>query len=216
MRGECQRCSRMFHVNAAGLIRRHGSVNGGPPCPGSGLAPRDVSTKFGYQHAMQRRQLEEEVRAAYPDWDQGRVYLEAARLHPIRFPPGPSLREKQQAKRAQRPTNSGRRLSAFTAEELAYLVGRLQFQNDPIAQDILDKLERVGRVAYEVRVTLWKPMPAHGAVACRIWQEFDGRHWWQAHEWEMADGSRRMDRWIPGSRGWAPDAYAPDEEPPPG
>jgi hypothetical protein len=180
------------------------------------MAPRDIKTKFGYAHSVQRRQLEDEVRAAHPDWNMGEVNLEAARLHPIRFPGGPSLRERQAAKRAQRPVNSGGRTSALSGPELAYLVGELQFKNDPIARDILDKLARIGRTAYEVRVTLWAPMAAHGAVACRIWQEFDGRHWWQAHEWELADGSRSMDRWIPGVRGWARDSYVPDEEPPPG
>lgn len=73
------------------------------------------------------------------------------------------------------------------------------------------------RSQIERRVTPWKPVwfddPRLAAV--RIWQEFDGRHWYQMHEWERADGTRYAEGWIQGVRGWSKNAI-PASEPAPG
>lgn len=45
----------------------------------------------------------------------------------------------------------------------------------------------------------WYPSAPHGGIAAyRIWTQFDGRTWWQRHEWKNADGSTRMNEWIHG------------------
>jgi hypothetical protein len=70
-------------------------------------------------------------------------------------------------------------------------------------------------MATETRVTEWLPctggpwypeLPHGGFAAYRIWQEFDGRSWFQRHEWKRADGSLEMEKWIPGVSGWCSDA----------
>ena len=44
----------------------------------------------------------------------------------------------------------------------------------------------------------WYPTMDHGGFsAYRIWKEFDGRGWFQRHEWKHGDGSTEMDDWIP-------------------
>lgn len=51
----------------------------------------------------------------------------------------------------------------------------------------------------------WYPDAPHGGfVSYRIWQQTDGRRWWQRHEWTRADGSIQMDGWIPGIVAWLP------------
>ena len=43
----------------------------------------------------------------------------------------------------------------------------------------------------------WYPNLSHGGyIAYRIWKEFDGRRWFQRHEWKHADGTIEMDAWI--------------------
>lgn len=43
----------------------------------------------------------------------------------------------------------------------------------------------------------WYPGLDHGGfVAYRIWKEFDGRKWWQRHEWKCANGTVTMENWI--------------------
>lgn len=78
------------------------------------------------------------------------------------------------------------------------------------------------RPAIEQRVTPWvnvegRPEWADSPIAAyRIWQEFDGRHWYQMHEWEYRHGNRERsaDGWILGVRGWAKHALPTTEEPP--
>lgn len=40
-------------------------------------------------------------------------------------------------------------------------------------------------------------------AAYRIWQQVDGRYWWQRHEWRHRDGSIHLEDWIVGISGWA-------------
>lgn len=46
----------------------------------------------------------------------------------------------------------------------------------------------------------------YGIRAYRIWQQFDGRRWFQRHEWIRNDGSSEFDNWIDGHKAWASDA----------
>lgn len=49
----------------------------------------------------------------------------------------------------------------------------------------------------------WHPsLPNGGVAAYRIWQQFNGREWFQRHEWRNADGTTSMDAWINGAKGW--------------
>lgn len=55
----------------------------------------------------------------------------------------------------------------------------------------------------------WYPTLSHGGyVAYRIWQEFDGRAWFQRHEWKRADGTLEMENWIRGAAGWSAGSIA--------
>lgn len=69
----------------------------------------------------------------------------------------------------------------------------------------------------ERRVTPWIPLwwedPKREAV--RIWQEFDGRRWFQMHEWRYRDGTMWAEGWIDGVQGWSREAR-PAIEPAPG
>lgn len=60
------------------------------------------------------------------------------------------------------------------------------------------------RSPLERRVTSWKPLwfdcPHYDAV--RIWVEFDGRQWWQMHEWRRPDGTTWAEGWIHSTKGW--------------
>lgn len=81
------------------------------------------------------------------------------------------------------------------------------------------------RLPVEIRVTPWRNVEGlpewadSRVVAYRIWQEFDGRHWYQAHEWEYRGGNRErwQEQWIHGVRGWSKDAVPPEpgDDPPP-
>lgn len=68
----------------------------------------------------------------------------------------------------------------------------------------------------ERRRTAWKPLwfdcPYYDAV--RIWKEFDGRQWWQMHEWRRPDGTTWAEGWIHSTRGW--NAALPTTEAAPG
>lgn len=78
------------------------------------------------------------------------------------------------------------------------------------------------RPPIERRVTPWVNVERRpewagsGIAAYRIWIEFDGRHWYQMHEWEYAHGNRERwsEGWINGLRGWPPNARPTTEEPP--
>lgn len=70
-------------------------------------------------------------------------------------------------------------------------------------------------IALDTRVTDWVackdgpwwPTMSHGGyVAYRIWQQFDGRNWFQRHEWKHADGTTACDEWIRGVAVWCADA----------
>lgn len=80
------------------------------------------------------------------------------------------------------------------------------------------------RPQIERRVTPWvsveaRPEWSDSTIgAYRIWQEFDGRHWYQLHEWEKRGGNRERFAdgagWINGVRGWSVNASPSTEEPP--
>lgn len=82
--------------------------------------------------------------------------------------------------------------------------------------------EAVSRPPIERRVTPWVSVESRpewagsGIAAYRIWIEFDGRHWYQMHEWERSTGNRERwgDGWINGIRGWPAHALPATEEPP--
>lgn len=66
----------------------------------------------------------------------------------------------------------------------------------------------------ETRVTPWitckdgpwyPTLQGGGFAAYRIWQQFDGRTWFQSHEWRRADGSAEMGPWLHGAEGWCKD-----------
>lgn len=70
-------------------------------------------------------------------------------------------------------------------------------------------------MAEETKVTDWQQckdgpwypsLPGGGYVAYRIWEQFDGRRWFQRHEWKFADGSTQLEDWIDGVSGWSPSA----------
>ena len=61
-------------------------------------------------------------------------------------------------------------------------------------------------MATDIRHTNWVPFGHHGYSHYRIWQEFNGRDWFQRHEWKRDDGSLSLDDWIPGAKGWCIDA----------
>lgn len=73
----------------------------------------------------------------------------------------------------------------------------------------------------EIRVTPWIPLWWDDVTyaAVRVWQEFDGRHWYQCHEWEYKGGNRQRwaEDWINGVRGWSINALppTPGDDPPP-
>lgn len=49
----------------------------------------------------------------------------------------------------------------------------------------------------------WYPSIGNGGYdAYRIWVQFDGRRWYQRHEWKFADGSTEMEKWIDSPSGW--------------
>lgn len=58
----------------------------------------------------------------------------------------------------------------------------------------------------ETRVTPWSDFGHYGFSAYRIWQRYEGRTFYQRHEWKRDDGSIRMDDWIIGVSYWAPNA----------
>lgn len=66
----------------------------------------------------------------------------------------------------------------------------------------------------ERRVTPWVVVEGRqdwaesGIAAYRVWQEFDGRHWYQMHELEFSHGNRERCKtgWINGVRAWLPHA----------
>lgn len=50
----------------------------------------------------------------------------------------------------------------------------------------------------------WYPNLSHGGyVAYRIWQQFDGRNWFQRHEWKHADSTTSLEDWIDGARAFS-------------
>ncbi|XAI96322.1 hypothetical protein [Microcystis phage Mae-JY30] len=77
----------------------------------------------------------------------------------------------------------------------------------------------MSRPPIERRVTPWKPVwwkNSQGLKAVRIWQECDGRHWYQMHEWEFEDGRKEPDAagWIAALRGWSANATLTTEAAP--
>jgi hypothetical protein len=71
------------------------------------------------------------------------------------------------------------------------------------------------RVSDWVRVDGRADWKGSGVVAYRIWQEFDGRSMWQAHQWEQVGGKLHMDPWFQSSPGstWTPSAHTEEEAP---
>lgn len=53
------------------------------------------------------------------------------------------------------------------------------------------------------QVTDWTDYGHYGFAAYRIWTQFDGRSWWQRHEWKREDGSIDLQDWIPSIPGHA-------------
>lgn len=72
----------------------------------------------------------------------------------------------------------------------------------------------------ETRVTPWRacadgpwyPTMSHGGFAAyRIWQQHDGRRWFQRHEWLHADDTTRVEPWIDGVAYWSAEAVPIEE-----
>jgi hypothetical protein len=63
------------------------------------------------------------------------------------------------------------------------------------------------------RATAWIDFPHHGKKAYRIWTSFDGRQWFQRHQWQREDGVLEMDEWIPGASGHVPKPDLGSDEP---
>lgn len=71
----------------------------------------------------------------------------------------------------------------------------------------------------ETRVTPWvdvtsRPEWAGTKIAgYRIWQQTDGRRWWQRHEWTFRGrNSTELEDWISGVTDWLPHAIPCDDD----
>jgi hypothetical protein len=52
-------------------------------------------------------------------------------------------------------------------------------------------------VEHEDRVTPWSSFPHYDLSRVRVWQRRTPFGFFQRHEWESADGSVKVDDWIP-------------------
>ena len=139
-RGECPRCGKMvgLTLDFPRRLRRHRFA--GDVCRGTMETLVDPETKFGAVYNREMRQHTERIsaeRGLDPNVFNAEVFFAASAAYRDAHANDPTLRQRQEAARAQQAPRPSR---ALTTEERAYLLELLRRQNDPLAASIVGKL----------------------------------------------------------------------------